>query len=75
MFISYGGTTTHHVGTYRENNLDDLMVRAVEGEIESLRPRYVQPPAVTWGNGRRPDDFSTYPTYRTQPPARFREYR
>ena len=80
MFISYGGTTSHHVGSFRENNLDDLMVRAVEGEIESLRPSYVQPPAVTWGSGRRPDDFSTYPSYRTQPPEsryppRFREYR
>ncbi len=59
MFISYGGSTPHHVGGYKENNLDDLMVRAVKGELESLRarpsPRRQQP--REYGRGREPDDF------------------
>lgn len=60
MFISYGGTTRHHVGDYRENNLDDLMVRAVTGEVESLRAG--RPPArpPLQGRGRSPDDFREY---------------
>ena len=59
MFISYGGSTPHHVGEYKENNLDDLMVRAVKGEIESLRarPRSSQQRPRESGRGRDPDDF------------------
>jgi hypothetical protein len=57
MFISYGGRTRHHVGDYRENNLDDLMVRAVAAEVESLRARR---PAPSQGRGRAPDDFREY---------------
>ena len=64
MFISYSGTSPHHVGEYKENNLDDLMVRAVKGEIESLRS--VRPAArpPDRGRGREPDDFREYPGQR-----------
>jgi hypothetical protein len=61
MFISYGGSTPHHVGRYRENNLDDLMVRAVTSEVESLRPRAAAPRPPDWGQGRAPDDFREWP--------------
>ncbi len=60
MFISYGGTTRHHVGGYRENNLDDLMVRAVAEEVEALRPRPSRPRPPSEGRGREPDDFRLY---------------
>ena len=60
MFISYGGTTRHHVGEYRENNLDDLMVRAVTGEVESLRAVRPAPRPPARGQGRSPDDFREY---------------
>ena len=60
MFISYGGTTRHHVGGYRENNLDDLMVRAVAEEVETLRPRQARPRPPSEGRGRDPDDFRLY---------------
>jgi hypothetical protein len=60
MFISYGGSTAHHVGDYRENNLDDLMVRAMSAEVESLRA--VRPAArpPSRGQGRSPEDFREY---------------
>jgi len=63
MFISYGGSTPHHVGGYRENNLDDLMVRAVKSEVEGLRSRPARPRQAAprdWGRGRDPDDFREY---------------
>lgn len=59
FFISYGGSTPHHVGGYLENNLDDLMVRVVRGEVESLRSRPARSRQAPreWGRGRDPDDF------------------
>lgn len=57
MFISYGGGTPHHVGEYRENNLDDLLFRAVRGEVESLRARHPPSRLQESGKGRAPDDF------------------
>lgn len=78
MFISYGGETSHHVGEYRENNLDALMVRAIESEVAALpaseRPA---PRPVAWGKGRSATDFRDYEEL---PPVRrsgdrFREYK
>ncbi len=60
MFISYGGTTRHHVGEYRENNLDDLMARAVTGELESLRAARPARRPPSHGQGRPLDDFREY---------------
>jgi hypothetical protein len=60
MFISYGGTTRHHVGGYRENNLDDLRVRAVAEEVEALRARPSRRRPPSEGRGRDPDDFRLY---------------
>jgi len=35
VFISYDGTTPHHVGEYQENNLDDIIVDTITDEIDS----------------------------------------
>ena len=59
-FISYGGRTPHHVGSYRENNLDDLMVKVVEAELESMSVGGRQDRPVTRGQGRAPTDFCEY---------------
>ena len=44
MFITYSGKTSHHVGEFKENNLGDLMYRAVAGEVEGLRKQQPAPP-------------------------------
>lgn len=42
LFITYGGdqqnsgTTTHQVGTFKENNLDDIFVNVVKDELDNL---------------------------------------
>lgn len=36
LFITYGGTTPHDVGPVQENNLDDLVVDIVRGELQNL---------------------------------------
>lgn len=36
LFITYGGDTPHHVGPVQENNLDDLVVGIVKGELANL---------------------------------------
>jgi hypothetical protein len=56
VFLSYGGTTEHHVGDYDEDDLDEVLVREVRREVEALGedPR---PAAPTRGRGRQPDDF------------------
>ncbi len=60
IYISYSGASPHHVGEYKENNLDDLMVRAVKGEVESLRAVRPSPRPREGGRGREPDDFREY---------------
>ena len=60
MFISYGGTTRHHVGGYRENNLDVLMARVVTEQIRKLGRSVHLPVRVTGGRGRAPDEFYEY---------------
>lgn len=35
LFITYGGTTPHNVGTVQENNLDDLVVGIVQTELQN----------------------------------------
>lgn len=54
FFLSYDGTTRHHVGPYRENDLDELLVRAIRDEIEALRSAPARPRP---GQGRAPDDW------------------
>jgi hypothetical protein len=40
LFLTYGAddTTTHHVSGYTANNLDDVVVRLVEGELRPTTP-------------------------------------
>lgn len=37
LFVSYGGSTDHHVGGYEENDLDELMVRSVAEAVEAVK--------------------------------------
>ena len=50
LFVSYGGTTDHHVGVYEENDLDELMVRSIAEAVEAVRHpvrRLPAPPVFT----------------------------
>jgi len=64
MFISYGGGTGHHVGSYRENNLDELMVKAIEGEVASLRLGRERRSSSSEGQGKEPTDFRQWREWR-----------
>ncbi|MNY50218.1 hypothetical protein D3C86_1857080 [compost metagenome] len=37
LFLTYGGQTSHQVGTVQENNLDDLVVGIVKAELANLK--------------------------------------
>jgi hypothetical protein len=59
VFLSYDGSTTHHVGGYDEDDLDEVLVRAVKREVDAL-PRNGRPQPGQRGHGREPTEFTTW---------------
>jgi hypothetical protein len=56
LFVSYGGSTDHHVGPYPENDLDALMVAAVSRALDALHA----PPAFAPARAPSPNGPSAY---------------